>query len=460
MLRFFVLAIVFAVLCFAGTNTELLKRADSNLKSSSKNDQFKAYDTYKQVYLKALVEGDDKVCKRCLQGIVTSGRMLHIDVDKYSRKLSKYKQTPSKKTVVRSKKKRYTKSTAKKKIKLSSQRALESVQWNGGDLVLAFDSPLKAKDVNYFSIQEKKKRRFRYIFDIHAIQTKNHTIKHREIRRIKLGQYKSGTLRLVIESTKKLPLHFKIDNEFLVIKLGVKRVTAPLANRPMHTRSKIIVIDPGHGGKDAGAVGYKRYLEKNVVLQIAKRFAAILKKDGYKVYMTRSSDKFISLRQRTAFANRKKADLFISIHANAVPKKNTKKAHGIETYFLSTARSGRAERIAAKENAVDMRSFKGGQQGYLEGMTNRKTIASHKLAIDIQQGILSKMRAHYGDVKDGGVRGGPFWVLVGAQMPSVLVEVGFISHPKEAQRLVNGKYQKYFAQSLADGVNRYFSKNP
>ncbi len=473
MFRLLILLVFLGTLVLSSANSTQLERAGKNLKSSSKSDQFKAYNTYKQLYIKALADGDKTVCYNCLKGIVSSGEKLHIDIEQYRKKLKNYPLNKPKKNKNKSasrtrvKSKSATSSTKKSKVKkqrnkiiVTGQKHLKQIQWNKGSLVVRFDSALSAKDINYFTILDKKKKRYRYIFEVHAVQTKKHTIKHKEIKRIRLGQYKPNILRLVIEGSRPIPVRFKRDNELLVIDLGVKSVQAPLANKPMRRKDKTVVIDPGHGGKDGGAVGYKRYLEKRVVLQIANRFAKILKNDGYKVYMTRTSDKFIKLRHRTKYANKKNADLFISIHANAVPKKNVKKAHGIETYFLSTDRSARAVRIAAKENAVDMKNFKGGQTGYLEGMNNRKTIASNKLAIDIQQGVLSALRPHYKDVKDGGVRGGPFWVLVGAQMPAVLVEVGFISHPKESLRLVNKTYQQRFAQGLADSVNRYFTKNP
>jgi len=223
--------------------------------------------------------------------------------------------------------------------------------------------------------------------------------------------------------------------------------------------TKIIVIDPGHGGKDGGAVGYKRYKEKVVVLQISKKLRNILVKRGYTVHMTRSGDKFIKLRNRTKYANKKKADLFLSIHANSVPKRNRKKAHGIETYFLSTKRSKRAENALQQENADISKMEKGGMQTALHLMSREKIFASNKLAIDLQQNMLASLKTKY-KVKDGGVRSGPFWVLVGAEMPAVLIEVGFISHPSEAQKMVNHSYQQKQALGIADGVDRYFAKNP
>ena len=176
--------------------------------------------------------------------------------------------------------------------------------------------------------------------------------------------------------------------------------------------------------------------------------------------MTRDRDKYVKLSKRTKFANKKKADIFISIHANAVDKKNAHKVSGIECYFLSPSRSSKAKRVAAKENSADLSEMnRYGKNSFLNLLNHHNILASNKLAIDLQRGMLGALNKKYKGVKDGGVREGPFWVLVGAQMPSVLVEVGFISHPKEAKRLVNSKYIKTMAKGLADGIERYFAKN-
>jgi N-acetylmuramoyl-L-alanine amidase len=176
--------------------------------------------------------------------------------------------------------------------------------------------------------------------------------------------------------------------------------------------------------------------------------------------MTRSNDKFIRLRNRTSYANKKDADLFISIHANAVGKKIAKKAYGIECYYLDKSRSSRAKKVAAQENSADMSEMDFyGKESFLHTLSSHNIIAANKLAIDLQRGMLSSLRKSYKKIKDGGVRPAPFWVLVGAQMPAVLVEVGFISNPMEAKRLVNSKYQKKIAYGLANGVERYFLNN-
>lgn len=223
---------------------------------------------------------------------------------------------------------------------------------------------------------------------------------------------------------------------------------------------KTVVIDLGHGGKDVGAVGPKRRYEKTSVLNVGKQLYRILKQRGYKVYLTRKRDKFISLSYRTKFANRKKADIFISIHANAAKKSRAKKAKGIETFFLSPARSERAKRVAALENKSDMRKMSySSKNTFLTILNQGKITASNKLAIDIQKNLLYSLRKKYNGIVDGGVREGPFWVLVGAQMPSVLVELGYISHPVESKRLYKRSYQKLLARGIADGIDSYFAKN-
>lgn len=257
------------------------------------------------------------------------------------------------------------------------------------------------------------------------------------------------------------------------IKVKVKKIeTKPKNIKSLFERSKqtannttqkqkTIVIDPGHGGHDSGAKGYYKQLEKDVVLKVGLKVKAILKKRGYKVYNTRDNDKFQKLHYRTQYANNMRANLFISIHANAVPRRNRFKAYGIETYYLSPARSSRAKRVAAKENSVDIRSMSNLSKSIFLMARNRAKInESNKLALDIQNNILYNLRLKYDDIKDHGVRQGPFWILVGAQMPAVLLELGYITHPKESKRLTNDQYQKELAIGIANGIDSYFRKNP
>ena len=225
--------------------------------------------------------------------------------------------------------------------------------------------------------------------------------------------------------------------------------------------SKIIVLDPGHGGDDVGALSQNKKLrEKDIALSVSKKTASLLKERGYKVLLTRSNDRFIKLRSRTSFANDKGAHLFISIHANAAPnKEKAKSMNGIETFFLSPSRSERSMNAANLENKADtdeMNYFT--KLSFLNFLNREKIIASNKLAIDMQAALLKSVRAGY-KVSDGGVREAPFWVLVGALMPAVLIEIGYISHPEESQKIANSKYQDHIAKGIADGVDEYFAKN-
>ncbi|MBQ3674033.1 MAG: N-acetylmuramoyl-L-alanine amidase, partial [Campylobacter sp.] len=225
------------------------------------------------------------------------------------------------------------------------------------------------------------------------------------------------------------------------------------------TKGKIIVIDPGHGGKDPGALG-NGLKEKTIVLNTAKKLGELLKKRGYKVHYTRSNDTFINLKSRTAFANKKNADMFISIHTNAAPnKKQAPNFSGVETFFLSPARSERSKNAAALENKGDLEDMNEfSQETFLNFLNREKIIASNKLAIDIQGYILNSVQSKFKS-KDGGVREAPFWVLVGATMPAVLIELGYISHPDEGKLLGKNEYQNALASGIANGVDAYFHKN-
>jgi len=440
------------------SNSAILKRADGFMKTNSKSNQFRAYNDYKNLYLRSIMDDNEKLKINALKGIVNSGNKLHIDITQYSKELLALKPKSKIKT---------SKTKSKKKnIKVRSSHKLKYVNFKDDEIVLEFDKPLTSKQVNYFTLYDKKKKYYKYIFDIHAsMLTRSKALRKKDVKRIKLAQFKPSTLRLVIENDKKLKVRFTKDLKKLIINIkhstkitshakSVRKVSTPLRL----DRDKTIVIDAGHGGKDPGAVGYKRYREKIVVIDIAKQLRSILKSRGYKVYMTRDRDKFVKLSNRTKYANKKDADIFISIHANAVPKKNAHKVHGVECYFLSKSRSSRAKRVAAKENSADLSDMNFyGKQSFLNTINSHNIIASNKLAIDLQRGMLGSLAKSYKNVHDGGVREGPFWVLVGAQMPSVLVEVGFISNPAEAKRLVNSKYQKQLAHGLADGVERYFA---
>ncbi len=465
--------LLFSVSLFALSDSALLNRAAKELTSKNKSDIFRAYNDYKTLYLRAIMNQNEALKIKALRGIVNSGNRLHIDVSAYQKELL----SSSKHTYKKPKPKANKPSKQIKKVKLKASNKLRLVYWKNGRLILRFSHKLKRHQVNYFKLYDAKKNEYKYIFDIEASLNRSQNLVKPGISSIKLAQFKPNILRLVFKNDSVVKVRFKISGNELVVnaqptkrvqtakkthqkkknlhKSVSSKVTSPSYKR--NSKQKTIVIDAGHGGKDPGASGYRRYKEKHVVLGIAKYLRDYLKQRGYRVYMTRSGDYFIKLRKRTKFANKKKADLFISIHANA--SKN-KRAKGIETYFLSPSRSSRAEKVAAMENKADIDDMNYyGKQSFLSFMNNHKIIASNKLAIDLQQGILLEVRKFYKGVVDGGVREGPFWVLVGAQMPAVLIEVGFITNLTEAKRLVSKSYQKRIAKGIADGVERYFIKN-
>jgi len=220
---------------------------------------------------------------------------------------------------------------------------------------------------------------------------------------------------------------------------------------------RLVVIDAGHGGHDCGAqCGGKQ--EKELVLQLVQKLYREFKSEGYRVYMTRGSDRFLTLGQRTHIADKKDADVFISIHANAIANKSRfEVVEGIETYFLQKTRDAKSQRIAARENAAVLQGADSLSKNVIidSVLNGPKIIESNKLAIDVQRNIMKRVKSKYRDAKDGGVRPAPFYVLVGASRPSILVEIGYITNTKERARLFTSNYQERIAEGIVEGVNRY-----
>ncbi len=219
----------------------------------------------------------------------------------------------------------------------------------------------------------------------------------------------------------------------------------------------LVVVDAGHGGHDSGAVAGGKQ-EKDIVLQITKRVQKEFKRKGYRVYLTRGSDRFLKLGQRTRIADHKDAKVFISIHANAISNKSRFNiVEGVETYFLQKTRDARSQRIAARENASVLQGTdKLSRDVIIDAVLNGpKIIQSHKLAIDVQNSMIKSLNSRYNGVKNGGVRPAPFYVLVGASRPSILVEVGYMTNPKERARLSTSGYQDKIAKGIVEGVGKY-----
>lgn len=277
-----------------------------------------------------------------------------------------------------------------------------------------------------------------------------------------MAQFNTSTLRVVFENHKKLNVSHNITGKTLIVHIdGVTNATqnATVKIVPIG-QGKIVVIDPGHGGKDAGTI-HKKLYEKDAVLKIGKYLGEELKKRGYTVHFTRDKDIYLQLRKRTEIANNKTADMFISIHVNAAPKKSQYDSlKGIETYFLSPAKSDRSKGAAELENKSDLEEMDFySKQTFLNFLNREKIIASHKLAIDIQSFTLANVKTKYKDIVDGGVREAPFWVLVGAQMPAILLEVGYITNTKDREKIFSDEYQRLLAIGVANGVDAYFAKN-
>jgi len=214
---------------------------------------------------------------------------------------------------------------------------------------------------------------------------------------------------------------------------------------------RTVMVDAGHGGRDSGARGAGGLWEKNVNLKVAKLLGARLEKMGFEVLHTRTSDKYVPLEVRTAMANARKADLFVSIHCNAHGDPGSS---GMETYSLNLASTPDEVRVAARENAVDARRISEMQKILDELMHASKLSESREFAKVAHQSALSQARKSL-NLRDRGVHEAPFYVLLGAKMPAILVEIGYITNPAEAARMKDEKYLDGLARGIADGVRAY-----
>jgi N-acetylmuramoyl-L-alanine amidase len=302
------------------------------------------------------------------------------------------------------------------------------------------------------------------------------------LKSARAAQYSKDTVRVVldidsIEGYKIFPLHdpFRIvvdvrgangkqekkkeaaKAEKRAVRRGVRKAEKPdetvsLA-RQLGLTVRKIVIDPGHGGKDPGSFLSKDVKEKNIVLNVAQILAKKLEERlRVEAVLTRNTDIFVPLEKRTAFANMQKADLFLSLHVNAYRQGDV---YGLETYFLNMATDERAVMLAARENATSEKNISDLQKILNDLMLNTKISESSKLAYDIQKGMMDQVRKKYDNVKDLGVKQAPFYVLIGADMPAILVEIGFLTNPMEKKRLQNRKYLESIAEGIVSGIENY-----
>lgn len=286
------------------------------------------------------------------------------------------------------------------------------------------------------------------------------------LKAVRISQFSPEVVRVVLdlESVESFKAFFMENPYRLVIDISGISKPEPLIPKKVSTSGiRRIVIDPGHGGHDPGAIGRNGLEEKEVVLDIAKRLRDLIKKDmDVEVILTRDRDIFIPLDERTAIANTAEADLFLSIHANASPDSNVR---GIETYFLNYTDEEEWNRVAARENAISLKrqkELRRGSMGDLERIlsdreSDYKRDESLRLAHTIQNSIVERLKQSF-NVSNLGVKWALFYVLVGAKMPSILAEVSFISNREEERRLRDDVYRQRIAEGLLSGIKNYLSK--
>jgi len=287
------------------------------------------------------------------------------------------------------------------------------------------------------------------------------------LSQIRVAQKTSSTVRVVADLDFKKAYYrvWHLPDPFRII-IDIypsKRPSIPRPPQPAKSGSSIIrqlglgiqrvVIDPGHGGKDPGCVGKSGLTEKKIVLDVAARLKNILEsKENLEVIMTRESDIFLDPESRTVIANQKQADLFISIHANA---NRSRKLSGIESFYLNFSQDPSVIKTAARENATTTKNISEMKDIIERIVQNSKIVESKELAASIQNSLVKSISQKYSNVRSLGVKGGPFWVLIGGEMPSVLVEISHLSNPTEEKRLQSPQYLQLVAQGIYEGIIEY-----
>ena len=295
----------------------------------------------------------------------------------------------------------------------------------------------------------------------------------RLLRQIRIGQYSDDVVRVVLDLTDdtaasdisllpdlyRLVIHIQSQRTGETVNPGANKpaikATAKTKQAAKPTMSGIrkIVLDPGHGGKDPGAIGVGGIAEKDLVLLIAKKLAIKLKREmGIEVILTRKDDRYVPLEDRTATANAEDADLFVSLHMNASPNLE---ARGLETYYLDNTNDEASIRLAARENSTSRKNISDLQFILSDMMQNVKLEDSISLAHQLQGAVVSGMSRKMSDVKDLGVKKALFYVLVGARMPSVLVEMFFITNRVEGRAMNEEDHQEAMVDALLEGIRKY-----
>ena len=257
--------------------------------------------------------------------------------------------------------------------------------------------------------------------------------------------------------------HSGADVIVTIGKFGASTIATKSAGKTMKERSKKarplrVMIDPGHGGKDSGAMGPKGTKEKDVVLAVAKQLRWFLRKRmKAKVKLTRTKDKYLTLDERNRMAEKWNADVFISLHVNASPNKDRR---GVETYYLNNTTNRASIKLARQENKYSGRSLKDIERIVLTMLQNYNAEESKDLSKNVQRGLVGQLSKNYGKVEDRGVKNALFYVLVGARCPGILVEMSFISNPAEEKRLKLKHYQSNIALGITKGIEKFLKKHP
>jgi N-acetylmuramoyl-L-alanine amidase len=297
------------------------------------------------------------------------------------------------------------------------------------------------------------------------LHTKTINLENDYIHKIRIAQKNHTTVRTAVDLDFSKIEQYRIwhlpDPFRIIIDIyPVKNSSAPEPTESGYSMArqlglgiKRVVIDPGHGGKDPGCIGSQNTQEKSIVLDIATRLKNLLStKQGLEVIMTRETDIFVPVENRPVIANQKKADLFVSIHANANPRKNY---CGTATFFLNFSTDPSVNAIAARENATSTKNIGDMKEIITKIAQNSKIKESKELAENIQECLISNLTKSYKYTQDLGVKGGPFWVLIGGEMPSVLVETLHLSNSREEALLRNTEYRQKIAEGIYQGIMQY-----
>lgn len=274
------------------------------------------------------------------------------------------------------------------------------------------------------------------------------------VQTIKVAQHTSTQVRVVLDLESPVEHRVAVQTSPYRVLVSLQGQAAPPSQGLQANTPITIVLDPGHGGRDPGAIGPTGLAEKTAVLAIAKELRTLLRQElpQHRVLMTREDDTFVALGQRARLANKHQAQLFISIHANS---STNREANGIETWYLNFAASARAKRIAARENRMSRAQLSALEKILRDMQETDRINQASVLAQAVHTTLTAQVLAQYPNVTRRGIEGAPFVVLHRTAMPSVLVEVGFISHAAEEARLRTPAYQRTLARGILQGVRQF-----